>query len=360
MKKKIKIILFLICFCHKTNVKCNSISDSLQIITIKDVALVVKTAVNCQTCFIHLTDRSNYILKEYYFESGREKNRIEYEYYSNYPGQLYSVKIYQDSILKEFRKNINISDSSTYDVAYYFDNGKIYSTGHFKKGKQNGVWNENYTSGILNSTYGYSMGVKEGRYKEYYENKNLKVEGEFKDDKINGRWIEYDTLGEMTKHLEFIEGELITSKMEEKKLSREEKVKKQLEEFRLDSASYSGCIYFLNRKINDTIAILNPRDIVLIQESKNLFGANYFHLKAVRGDTLYVTKENNRSGKTFDVYEFPLADIKKLGFNTQTTAKTAANIILTPAGFGLFAPKGYTLINLNDEKYKIILYETCK
>lgn len=360
-KNKLQLLLVFFCIYFPNISKGQSLPDSLKTIITKDKTLVKKLAADCKTCFINLVDTNNSILKKYYYEMSQEVIRTENEYYSDFPGRLFTVRIYNDSLLKEFRENIDVSDSSSFDVTYYFDNGKTSSAGSYKNGKKDGKWKEYYDTGVMLNSCSYTAGVKNGKYKEFFENDTKKVEGEYKDDLPEGRWLEYDSTGKITTDEEYKDGELFLNKSKLKKQEEEERLKKQLDEFHLDSATYYGCIYFMNVSTNDTFAIIMPHDIIWIKRVKNKQDiALPFQLKAIRQDTIYLVEYNASGKRIINYFEFPITSLKKIGYNSQTTGKIVARVLMTPPGLGLFAPKGYTMVSLTDKKYKIVLSDICR
>ena len=79
----------------------------------------------------------------------------------------------------------------------YFDNGQLYSKGHYKSNKLDGVWIYNHRNGQLHKKFHYKNNKVDGTFVNYYKNGNLHFKVNYNNDLKNGSWIKYWNNGQL-------------------------------------------------------------------------------------------------------------------------------------------------------------------
>ena len=245
-----KIIVFTFFFLFQSSLYAITPTDSTEVILIYSPTLVNKTGQECQTCTVQLNDSDNYVLKKIYFESGTETLRIEYEYYTQYPGRLFTISVFKENHLIELKDKIDETDTCNFYQKYYFENGKVALEGSIKSGKQNGVWNYYYQTGKIKQTIKFIDGIKNGKYKSYSLNGKLISDGAYIDNLMDGKWTEYDSTGSSIEQIEYRKGEKISTVS---KLNREERILKTMSELKITDSDLKGKIQFFNIEKQNTI-----------------------------------------------------------------------------------------------------------
>jgi len=87
---------------------------------------------------------------------------------------------------KDIHYQINSDKPFTGSVFSYHDNGQVKTSGTYKKGLKEGLFEEFYDNGQLLSSVNYFMGEKEGVENIYFENGNIHFIKNYKNNLLNG------------------------------------------------------------------------------------------------------------------------------------------------------------------------------
>jgi antitoxin component YwqK of YwqJK toxin-antitoxin module len=79
----------------------------------------------------------------------------------------------------------------------HYSNGNLESKGVYINGKKDGLWQEYYENGKLMRKENYKEGVKDGQWEQYHANGQLKGKGLYKDDRMIGEWKYFDDNGKL-------------------------------------------------------------------------------------------------------------------------------------------------------------------
>lgn len=137
---------------------------------------------------------------EYYatgFKSGEsiynDKGELMMTTYYNPSGEKYYEELYNSKeikFIKQYSRNnpkpteINLARKS-FEIKSL--DGRVMATGSFEKGRRNGEWKNNYTSGNLEMISNFSKGQKQGLNTIYNKNGNITSILNFEKDTLNGR-----------------------------------------------------------------------------------------------------------------------------------------------------------------------------
>jgi len=111
-----------------------------------------------------------------------------------------------DSVRLKLLQFKPISDG--YKKAYYL-NGKLYSEGSVKNGKEDGFWIYWHSNGQKAREGNFVQGKREGIHRYWFPNGRLRGEGTFKNDKYDGKWIMHKEDGSETVEQVYKNGELV-------------------------------------------------------------------------------------------------------------------------------------------------------
>jgi hypothetical protein len=98
--------------------------------------------------------------------------------------------------------------SDGYKKVYYL-NGKLYSEGNVKSGKENGFWVYWHENGQKAREGHFLDGKREGIHKYWFLNGRLRGEGGFKNDKYDGKWVMHKEDGSEMVEQVYKNGELV-------------------------------------------------------------------------------------------------------------------------------------------------------
>ncbi|NME35109.1 MULTISPECIES: toxin-antitoxin system YwqK family antitoxin [Fusobacterium] len=91
---------------------------------------------------------------------------------------------------------------------YYSATGKLRIVANFKNGVLDGKYKAYYPSGALQGEVFYTNGEMNGEIKEYYENGNLRLVGNYKKSLENGEWKFYLEKGNLQSIVNYKDGEM--------------------------------------------------------------------------------------------------------------------------------------------------------
>ncbi|WP_051532695.1 toxin-antitoxin system YwqK family antitoxin [Fusobacterium perfoetens] len=91
---------------------------------------------------------------------------------------------------------------------YYSATGKLRIAANFKNGVLDGKYKAYYPSGALQGEVFYTNGEMNGEIKEYYENGNLRLVGNYKKSLENGEWKFYLEKGNLQSIVNYKDGEM--------------------------------------------------------------------------------------------------------------------------------------------------------
>lgn len=336
MKKSILLILLF----SQLTLQAFQSSDSLNVIVVFDLNKVLSTGNECKSCTVIYNGSDKLIRNKYIFENGEEKGRTDYEYYSDYPGKLFSISTYAKKILVELKDQINLSDSSNYSDKLYFESGALATAGFIKSGLRDGLWNHFYESGKLKQSIKYTQGQKNGKYKEFGPNGKIIIEGNYRNDSTVGKWAEYDSIGELVEEYEYKNGERISKPI---KLNRAERIKKSMNQFLVNDADLKGTVCFYNIEKKDTLKIILAGERISILRKSGMPEITDGFLRAVKDSNIYVSNRN-AIGLEVDFVKIPLSDILKIGFLRTFQASP---------GTVLYSGPNYRLISFDDPNFVV-------
>ena len=118
---------------------------------------------------------------------------INYQYYNN------------DILVKE-----GMYDTLSRKIGlwrYYWKNGDLKKTGHYKNGKKHSEWIYYFSNGDIQQKGKYEKGLPVGEWVWWYSNKQKRREENYLNGKENGLSVEYDSLGNIITKGEFNYGE---------------------------------------------------------------------------------------------------------------------------------------------------------
>ncbi len=85
----------------------------------------------------------------------------------------------------------------------FYENKQKKMEGEYKDAQRNGPWKAWYENGIIWSEGEYKDGKRNGMGIAYHENGKKYIEGMYRDDIRVGAWRFYDTIGVLTKEVNF-------------------------------------------------------------------------------------------------------------------------------------------------------------
>ena len=91
---------------------------------------------------------------------------------------------------------------------FYSDTGKLRVSGNYKNGVLDGKFKAYYPNGNLQGEVTYKNGEMNGEYKEYNENKNIRLSGSYKNSLQDGEWKSYLEDGTLESIINYKDGEL--------------------------------------------------------------------------------------------------------------------------------------------------------
>lgn len=91
---------------------------------------------------------------------------------------------------------------------YYSATGKLRIAANFKNGVLDGKYKAYYPNGVLQGEVFYTNGEMNGEIKEYYENGNLRLVGNYKKSLENGEWKFYLEKGNLQSIVNYKDGEM--------------------------------------------------------------------------------------------------------------------------------------------------------
>lgn len=91
---------------------------------------------------------------------------------------------------------------------FYNDTGKLRVSGNYKNGVLEGEFKAYYPSGTLQGKINYKDGEMNGEFEEYYENKNIRLSGSYKNSLQDGEWKSYLEDGSLQTIVNYKDGEL--------------------------------------------------------------------------------------------------------------------------------------------------------
>lgn len=91
---------------------------------------------------------------------------------------------------------------------YYSATGKLRIAANFKNGILDGKYKAYYPNGVLQGEVFYTNGEMNGEIKEYYENGNLRLVGNYKKSLENGEWKFYLEKGNLQSIVNYKDGEM--------------------------------------------------------------------------------------------------------------------------------------------------------
>ncbi len=80
---------------------------------------------------------------------------------------------------------------------YYYENGKVKSTGSYGNNLENGTWQFYFENGKTEQVGVFKNGKFSGTWQWYYPNGNIKREEDYFEGREEGNCVEYDTIGEV-------------------------------------------------------------------------------------------------------------------------------------------------------------------
>ncbi len=122
----------------------------------------------------------------YYFKGGQKSREGEYKKGKN------------EGIWNEWHKDGAKKSSGNYIKGekegiweYYHKKGKLSAKGSYLKGEKDGIWEYFYDTGEKSTIFSYSKGKKDGDKTVYHKNGKLKEKCKFEKDSLNGAYEEY-------------------------------------------------------------------------------------------------------------------------------------------------------------------------
>ncbi len=91
---------------------------------------------------------------------------------------------------------------------FYNDTGKLRVSANYKNGVLDGEFKVYYPNGNLQGEVTYKNGEMNGEYKEYNENKNIRLSGNYKNNLQDGEWKSYLEDGTLETIINYKDGEL--------------------------------------------------------------------------------------------------------------------------------------------------------
>ena len=91
---------------------------------------------------------------------------------------------------------------------FYNDTGKLRVAANYKNGVLDGKFKAYYPNGNLQGEVTYKNGEMNGEYKEYNENKNIRLSGSYKNNLQDGEWKSYLEDGTLESIVNYKDGEL--------------------------------------------------------------------------------------------------------------------------------------------------------
>ena len=91
---------------------------------------------------------------------------------------------------------------------FYSDTGKLRVLGNYKNGVLAGEFKAYYPNGNLQGEVTYKNGEMNGEFKEYHENKNIRLSGNYKNSLQEGEWKSYLEDGTLETIVNYKDGEL--------------------------------------------------------------------------------------------------------------------------------------------------------
>ena len=91
---------------------------------------------------------------------------------------------------------------------FYSDTGKLRVSGNYKNGVLDGEFKAYYPNGNLQGEVTYKNGEMNGEYREYNENKNIRLSGSYKNNLQDGEWKSYLEDGTLETIVNYKDGEL--------------------------------------------------------------------------------------------------------------------------------------------------------
>ena len=91
---------------------------------------------------------------------------------------------------------------------FYSDTGKLRVSGNYKNGVLDGEFKAYYPNGNLQGEVTYKNGEMNGEFKEYHENKNIRLSGSYKNSLQEGEWKSYLEDGTLETIVNYKDGEL--------------------------------------------------------------------------------------------------------------------------------------------------------
>ena len=77
------------------------------------------------------------------------------------------------------------------EQTFYYESGKVMSSGQYEDSKMNGIWNYFYESGEPQAIVSYENGLEQGYWKLFFEDGSVMREGNYKNGLIDGTWLNY-------------------------------------------------------------------------------------------------------------------------------------------------------------------------
>lgn len=121
-------------------------------------------------------------------------------------GNLFSGRVKSGSDLYLNIYSYKDGELNGLNVIYYIDS--IKELGHWKEGKQNGLFQLYTEDGILIESANFKNGEMNGEFKEYYENGNIRFTGSYKESLQDGEWKFYLKNGNLQTIANYKSGEL--------------------------------------------------------------------------------------------------------------------------------------------------------
>jgi TonB family protein len=149
-----------------------------------------------------------------WYPDGKKKEKWNY---TNGDGKMISAWKMNGEIMVE---------NGTGDYVEEFKNGKVKSSGFYKDGKREGLWNWNYSNSAIRSEISYISGKRQGKATFYFQSGETQSTENYLDDLRNGECIYYNSSGkknEVTKYrndtllfsqLKFTPGEELYAKID--------------------------------------------------------------------------------------------------------------------------------------------------
>jgi antitoxin component YwqK of YwqJK toxin-antitoxin module len=132
-------------------------------------------------------------INQYDINTGKKEGIWE-EYYSN--GQLETKGLYKNNLRDGYWEE-------------YYDNGQLWNKGSFKNGDRDGYWEEYWSNGQLYSKLSFKNGKEEGYWESYSKNGVIYFKGLYKDGKLDGILEFYNKDGNLIKKELWNNGRLV-------------------------------------------------------------------------------------------------------------------------------------------------------